>query len=284
MVGGAACLWGTWSLFFRPAERHGGVTPALETFVVFGIVFVISTPFALREHPGTRRPLAAWALLGLSGVLDALNALFFFWAMQTTTLAVAVLTHYLAPILVAFLAPWLAKERVTRRTFTAVAIAVTGLFVLLEPWRDGSGGIGRGAALGLTSALFFAASLLTLKRVGRHFGPAEVLAWHMPTALVTLAFFLPSHPLAIAKEAYGWLFVGALGPGALAGILFFRGLARVEASRASVLMLLEPLTAVLVGVLVWKEVPRPLSALGAVLVLFGAYQVLSTERTDARAT
>src|SRR5687767_13026457 len=101
MVGGAASLWGTWSLFFRPAEAYGGVTPALEVFVVFGVVFLISAPFALREHPGRARPPSAWVLLGVSGVLDALNALFFFWAMQTTTLAVAVLTHYLAPILVA---------------------------------------------------------------------------------------------------------------------------------------------------------------------------------------
>lgn len=283
MVGSAACLWGTWSLFFRPAEAYGGVTPALETFVVFGVVFLISIPFALVERPGLPRPRGAWALLGLSGVLDALNALFFFWAMQTTTLAVAVLTHYLAPILVASLAPWLAGERVTRRTFGAIAIALSGLCVLLEPWRGGTEGVGRGAAFGVLSAVFFASSLLTLKRVGRHFGPAEVLAWHMPTALITLAFFLPSHPFAISSSALAWLVIGGLGPGALAGVLFFRGLARLEASRASVLMLLEPLTAVLVGVVVWKELFGPLSAIGAGLVLFAAYRVLSSERTHAGA-
>ena len=45
---------------------------------------------------------------------------------------------------------------------------------------------------------------------------------------------------------------------------FYRGVARLEASKASILMLLEPLTAVLVGILVWHEVPRPLSLVGEV--------------------
>lgn len=101
MIAAAAAAWGTWSLFFRPAEARGGVDAPLEVFVVFGVILITTAPLAIREHPGVQRPLGAWALLGLQGVFDAANALLFFWAMQRTTLAVAVLTHYLAPVLVA---------------------------------------------------------------------------------------------------------------------------------------------------------------------------------------
>jgi DME family drug/metabolite transporter len=283
MVSAAACLWGTWSLFFRPAESHGNVSAALETFVVFGTTFLVSTPFALRERPKDKRPISAWLLVGFIGVTDALNAMFFFWAMQKTTLAVAVLTHYTAPVLVALFAPMVLGERVTKATLGVVGIALTGLVVLLEPWRDSTPHLMRGAGFGLASAVFFATSLLGIKRVGRHFSAFEVLAWHMPTALLTLALFLPAGAFAIPTPALGWLGLACVFPGALASVLFYKGIVHLEANRASVLMLLEPLTAVLVGIVVWKEVPRPLSALGALLVLFAAYRVVSTEKANARA-
>jgi drug/metabolite transporter (DMT)-like permease len=284
MVSVAASLWGTWSLFFRPAESHGPISAALETFVVFSASFVVATPFALRERPGTRRPLSAWLLVALIGVTDALNALFFFWAMQKTTLAVAVLTHYTAPVLVAIFAPFVLGERLTKRTVVVVAIAFTGLAVLLEPWREFAPGAMHGAGLGLASAIFFASSLLGIKRAGRHFGGFELLAWHMPTALLTLWLFVPRGAFSsIPEPALGWLALACIGPGAIAAVLFYKGVVHLEANRASILMLLEPLTAVLVGIVVWKEVPRPLAALGALLVLISAYMVVKRDPSDARA-
>ena len=100
----ASCTWGTWSLFFRPAEARGGVTPALEAFVVLGTILVATAPLALRDRLPGPRPVRAWALLAAQGGFDAINALLFFAAMQKTSLAIAVLTHYLAPVLVAHLA------------------------------------------------------------------------------------------------------------------------------------------------------------------------------------
>jgi len=281
MIAAAACSWGTWSLFFRPAEAYGRVTPALEAFVVFSTILVVSAPLALRDRPRRRRPPAAFVWLGLSGVFDALNALLFFWAMQKTTLAVAVLSHYLAPVLVALAAPFVVGERLSRSTWLALGLALAGLSVMLEPWHGVSGGTVIGALLGAGSAVFFAANLLTAKRLGAHFAPTEILAWHMPTALLTLAPFLPASTLSVEPAAIGLLLLGGLGPGAIAGVLFIRGLARVAASRASILMLLEPVVAVLVGMAFFGELPRFFGAVGAIMVLSAAYVVLALERAPA---
>jgi drug/metabolite transporter (DMT)-like permease len=48
---------------------------------------------------------------------------------------------------------------------------------------------------------------------------------------------------------------------------------RVDATRASVLMLLEPVSAVAVGALVWNELPNALGLVGAALVLGAAWIV-----------
>lgn len=284
MIALAASAWGTWSLFFRPAEAMGGVSPALEAFVIYATILGATAPLALRDRPRRRRPLRAWLLLGIQGVFDALNGLLFFWAMQKTTLAVAVLTHYLAPVLVSLGAPFMVGERVTLRTWGSLGLALTGLVVLCEPWRGHERAAWTGAALGAGSAVFFAASLLAAKRLGRHFAPTEILAWHLPTALLTIACFLPASVLSAPPPGLGLLVLAGLGPGALAGVLFIRGLAHTDASRASVLMLLEPVVAVVVGILAFREWPGGAAFGGAALVLIAAHRVLSSASRPPAAT
>ena len=53
------------------------------------------------------------------GVGDALNAYFFFEAYQRTSVAIAVLTHYLAPLFIAIGAPLLLRERTERDGLTS---------------------------------------------------------------------------------------------------------------------------------------------------------------------
>jgi RarD protein len=278
----AAVLWGTFSLFFRPAERmsHAELAPATEAFAVFAVVFAVTAPFAWQQGRKLgRRPARGWAAVAFTGVGDALNAMLFFWAMQTTSLSIAVLSHYLAPVLIALGAPIFLGERMQRVTWIALALAFTGLGLLLEPWRAGTTARAAftGAALGVGSAFCYATNVIVFKRVQHLFLPLEVLAWHMPTGLVLLFLCVPRGGFALGPEVAGLLVAAGLIPGALAGVLFLRGLARVPASRASVFTLLEPLVAVLIGVLVWGERPTLVAAFGALLVLSGAWLVLKTE-------
>jgi drug/metabolite transporter (DMT)-like permease len=282
-VAAAAALWGTFSLFFRPAERMHPVAPAAEAFVVFGVVLVAVGPFAWRERVRASRPLGAWLAVAYIGVADALNALLFFWSMQTTTLAIAVLSHYLAPVLVAAAAPFVLRERLRRPTIIALACALGGLTLLLEPWRALGPSALAGAALGAASAVFYASNLLVFKRIQAYFSPLEVLAWHMVVALLVLFPFVPPASWAMPNEVLLRLVAAGALPGAIAGVLFVRGLARVHASRASVLTLLEPVVAVLVGALFWGEVPSVIGFGGAVLVLLGAWIVLRTDSVEGDA-
>jgi drug/metabolite transporter (DMT)-like permease len=92
MVGGAASAWDTWGLFFRSAEAFGPIRPAVEAFLVFLASLIVLVPLALRRRSRQARPLRAWGGVLFIGCGDAANALLFFWAMQKTTLAVAVLS------------------------------------------------------------------------------------------------------------------------------------------------------------------------------------------------
>ncbi len=273
MVAVAATGWGLWSLFFRPAEAISVVHPALQALIVFGAQGIVTLPAGLRGI-AKARPKSAWVAVAYLGVGDALNAALFFAAMQKSSLAVAVLSHYLAPVFVALAAPRVLGETPRSGTLLALGAALVGLVLLMQPWDAQGQRMWLGAALGAGSAVFYAINVLVTKRVQRHFLPSELLFFHVPTALLCLVLLLPRASYAIAPAAFAWVFAGALLLGALGGILFLAGLARVDATRASVLTLLEPVSAVGIGALVWGERLDWLSALGAVIVLSALARVL----------
>lgn len=270
----AACMWGTWSLFFRPIERMARVSAAAETFFIFGTVFLVALPGALRDTWRAKTPPRRLLALGGIGIVDALNTLLFFVAMQQGSLTVAVLTHYLAPLLVALASPLMLREPIRPSTWAALALSSGGLCLLLEPWRAITAQSSLAALYGGASAIFFAANIILTKRVGGWFTHRQLVAWRMPSALVLVFLFVPAGGFAMPWPALGILAVGALLPGALAATLFYWGLSRIPASRAAVLTLLEPAVAVVIGATVWGEQLGGSAGLGILLMLAGAYLTL----------
>jgi drug/metabolite transporter (DMT)-like permease len=252
-----------------------------ESVGVFAAMLVTMLPMALwsGRRRRTRGPLAArspssWAWLFALGVSDALNALCFFGAMQRTSVALAVLTHYLTPLLVALLSPWVLREPAKRSTWGALALALAGLVLLLRPWAALGDDDVVGAALGAASAVFYAANVFVGKRLSGIFAPAEVAAWPKASSLAVLvaAAWATDTPLP-SSSVIAVLLAGGVVFGALPTVLFYAGLARIAASQASVLTLMEPLVAVVVGVVVWGEALHPLGVVGAVGVLGAAFVI-----------
>lgn len=279
LIAGAASLWGTWSLCFRSAERLApDLTAPTEAFIVFAVMLCALAPFAVQRHI-TTRSLRAWLLLLGLGVSDALNCLCFFGAMQRTTVAVAVLTHYFTPVLVALLAPVLLGERWQSRVLLATAMSLSGLVLLLEPWSSAVGDW-TGAGLGALSAVFYAGNVFLGKHLGNRFTPMELASLPKLASLLVLGAALPNDGLALDAAPLLILVGGGIVCGALPLVMFYRGLALVPASQASVLTLCEPLVAVLVGAVAWNEKPGAPAVLGALLVLGGAAVIAKSASAD----
>ena len=282
LVACAASMWGFWPYFLRNAESFGKVDPALESTFAMGMCIVLGVLVVKNDRVPVRANARAWFGIAWLGVSDALNALFFFKAYQTTSVAVAVLTHYLAPLFVAIAAPFLVSERADRRTSIAVLLSFGGLVLLLEPWRThASSSTVVGATFGAASAFFYASNVLVNKRLQPVFSGSEMMLFHALLATPLLAALVPRdawHSLDV--RALHWLIAGSVFSGAIPGLLFVWGLRAIPASRASTLTLLEPLVAVvIVGVMIFGEAINALAASGGLLILAGAALVLSrTER------
>jgi drug/metabolite transporter (DMT)-like permease len=199
----------------------------------------------------------------------------FFGALQRGPVAVAVLTHYLAPIIVALSAAPLLKETPSRRALPAAGVSLLGL-VLVLGW-PGEGFPWMTAVLGGGSAVFYAASVLTGRVAGRSYTPLQVTALHAPISVgVLLVLFGASALPAALEPRLGWAVAGAVVCGLGAATLFYSGLVRVGAQGASALTYLEPLTASVAGALAFGEGLKPAAAVGIAVVL-GAGVWVATE-------
>jgi drug/metabolite transporter (DMT)-like permease len=261
MVTVAAASWGTWSLFLRPTELSAFVTSP----IMFAIMAVAAWPLTLREPPARWDRRTVLLLVG-NTIADAVNVITFFAALNHTTVAIAVLTHYLAPIFIALAAPRI-EGTYARGARPAAACALAGLFIMLEPWRGATDGVVIGAALGAVSAVAYAANVFIVRRLAERLGPARVMSYHSALAAVVMLPFAVSGLATVSWMDVGLLAAGSTTIGAMSGVVFIAGLTRIGASRAAVLTFAEPLVAVSVGVLVWHEPLRPLAVVGGALVL-----------------
>jgi drug/metabolite transporter (DMT)-like permease len=273
MVALAAASWGTWSLFLRPTGLPSHVTGP----IVFAIMGLVALPLT-RQGPRPRWDRRTVLLLLGNTVCDGLNVITFFGALSHTTVAIAVLTHYAAPIVIALAAPRIDGTTI-RGTRLAATVALAGLVIVLEPWRAPAEGALLGSMLGLASAFCYAGNVFVVRRLAARIGAARTMSYHsLLAALVILPFGVGGFTKVTSGDLT-LLVVGASTIGVISGIMFISGLGRIGSARAAVLTYAEPLVAVIVGVIAWDEPLRPLAMVGGALVLAAGIHVSRQARS-----
>jgi len=261
MVVAAAVMWGTWTLFLR----YAGVTGIVSTPIVFATMAIAGLPLSIGEPRG-RWDRVTWLLVFVNALLDVVNVACYFTALDRTTVQIAVLSHYAAPILVALAAPYVDKVA-TPGARPAAIVALAGLAVVLEPWQAPAAGAVAGAVLGLASACAYAGNVFVVRRLVPRIGAARAMSLHAVLAAAMVTPLVWSQLASVSTPALGWLIAGGIGPGTIAGVVFARGLTRIGSARTAVLTFAEPIVAVGCGVLVWAEPLHPIAALGAAMIL-----------------
>lgn len=274
LVAGAAITWGLWAVFLRPSGLEGP-----QSALILFLVTCLPLPFVARAPAVTfDRRLFGW-LVAL-GIADALNATLYFAAVRRGPIAIGVLCHYLAPLLVALAAP-LFGEPPSRRALAGMPIAAAGLALLVGatvPFPLVT------ALLGACSAVFYAGLVFCAKALSRRLSALQIAAFHGPISAL-LVFALcgrAAWPVHATSSQWIWALAGALVCGLGATVLFNAGLSRSPVQPASALTYLEPLTAAVVGAVAFSEPLGLRAAVGALLILtVGAWVVLEPPRALA---
>ncbi len=212
-----------------------------------------------------RVPTTDRGRLLLLGVLLSAHWLTFFLAIQLTTVAVALAVVYTGPIIAAVLSGPVLGERNVGSAWIGLALAAGGMLVVVRP---GSGATLDGVVVALVSAVLFAALFIVGKPLASSLGGLAVATWEAVVASIVLAPFTVQ---AVRESSEFWrefLILGVVFTG-IAGVIWWGSMRRLPVAVVSVIMYLEPASAVVWAAFFLGESPEPLTWLGVGLVVAG---------------
>ena len=236
--------------------------------------------------PAARR---GWSLrlLPVSAAFAA-TTLLFVLCNKLTTAASTIFLQATAPLYIVLLGPLLLRERIRRRDLAYMAALAVGMvlfFVGEQPASDTAPHPGLGNVLAAGAGLCWGLTIIGLRWLGRHAGPGEdpsaaaVVSGNLLACLIALPFALP----VVSSRPADWLLVSFLGVFqiAVAYVFLTRGVRRVDALEASLLLLLEPMLNPLWALVVHGERPGPWAAFGgAIIILATAVNTIARERRE----
>ena len=218
------------------------------------------------------RDLAYCFLLGTLGV--AVSNYFYYVAIQRINVATAIIVQYTAPVWVLLYVVARRQQKLTLQKIAAVALAVTGIALVINLLGTRSGAARHLDTYGIIAALLASFSF-AFYNVGGHrilarYDRWRVLVWTLAAA--SLFWLVVNPPWKIAAAHYlpaQWIFLFVFSMISVLGAfsLYFLGLQYLEPTRAIIASCLEPVFSIVLAALLLGEVLRPIQTLGIVFVL-----------------
>lgn len=282
---GAAALFSTGGAAIKSVALTGWQVACFRSLVAAAFLTLVvrslqRTAQRAGRPGGAPTPPPTWRRLLDPRVLRVALAyagtvILFSLANKLTTAANAIFLQSTAPLYLLLLGPWLLRERARPVDLALMAPVAAGLalfFLAAEPAQRTAPEPVAGNLLALASGVAWAFTLTGLRWLERQpdaagAGPTTVLAGNLLAGLAGLPLALSAGLPAVG--AVDWLLLAWLGVVQIgvAYLLLTRGLARVPALEASLLVLAEPALNPLWAWLVHGERPAPLALVGGALIL-----------------
>lgn len=274
IVVAAAVLWGSVGLFTKYLYANG-FTPYQASMLRCFVAALIIVPYMFIRHRDQMK-LRTWKDLKfflLSGTLGlALCYTAYFLTIKASTLSVAAVLLYSSPIMVTLLSAVLFKEKLTPIKIISITIAFTGCIVM--------SGILGGAEVKLTAlgiVVGFLSGLgYTLYNIGSRYALAHYSTYAVTTytfifAFIGMLFVTPARQTAVMVFSNPVTVLVTIGLGILPTLvpytIYVLALNYVEVSKASIIAIIEPVAATLLGATIFGE-KITLNVVVAMLLIF----------------
>ncbi len=262
-------VFGTLGLFVRNISVSSGelalYRAILAALLIAFFLFVTKQKIPFRDIK-TEIPL-----LLLSGVAMGFNWILLFEAYKYTTVSVATLSYYFAPVIVTVACPILFKEKMTAKQWICFFMSTLGI-VLITGLGDLSAGNNHliGILFGLGAACLYAAVILLNKFIKRVEGIHRTFLQFIAAIIVLIPYVGFTSGITLSNlNSTGWiclLIVGIVHTG-VTYCLYFSSLKELPGQKAAILSYIDPLVAVLVSVLILEERMTFMQVIGGILIL-----------------
>ena len=267
---GAACISAS-AVLIKLADTGTASAAFYRSLLALPLLTVLA---ALEQRRRGPRSLRSRLGAMLAGVFLAIDLVLWNHAIADVGAGIATLLGNLQVVFVTVAAWLLFRERPGRGFFLALPVVLAGI-VLVSGLADHAQGLHSVAGIeyGLGTSIAYAAFLLILRQTSAaapHVAAPLAEATLGATAgAAALGLVVGGWQLDIGWHAFGWLLLLALTSGTAGWLLITSSLPRLPASLSSLLLLLQPVVAILLAAVVLGEHPTPLQLAGAVLVCGG---------------
>lgn len=276
---GALCI--AWS---GPLVALADVPPSTaaagRSFLALPLLALLSRREDRRHGP---LPWRTRRVASLAGFFFACDLVLWHHVIELVGAGLATVLGNLQVLVVAAVAWWLLGERPSRGLLASLPVLLLG--VALVGGLLGGRTFGQdprlGVVLGLATSVAYALFLLVLRQGGRDLRRlAGPLLWATASAAgVSLLFGLALGELVVpGLESLGWLLLLALSAQVLGWMLISSSLPRLPAALTAVLLLVQPIGALVISALVLSEKPAPVQYAGAGLILMGVALATASSR------
>ena len=266
----AVVLYGTIGMFLRFVDLPSEAVAFYRG--VIGVLFILLYRLARGERTDLKAMRQNLLWLVLSGIGLGFNWIFLFAAYVNTTVAIASLCNYMAPIIVIILTPLVLKEKLDNRKLPCIAAALVGI-VLVSGIIGGNVGSPLGIVYGLAGACCFAGIVFCNRRMRDISAMDRATAQLALSAITVLPYMLIRSggkiPLPDLRSGLIVLMLGLLQTG-VAYCLYFSGMAKLPVQTFAILGYLEPVVSVLCSVIFLREPLGWAGWLGAALIISAA--------------
>ena len=276
----AAASYGTNPIFAIPLY-HEGISVSSVLFMRYAMAVAIMFVATMIKSPKAFVIKPKYVgLLAFMGILMVLSSIALFESYKYLSAGIASTLLFFYPVMVAVIMAIFYKERLTKKSWACLVTAFLGVVILSK--NDDGGFISLlGLTLVMLSSLSYAIYLVYINR-----GPMKKINTSTITFYVILGGFLVMIPyclldggLMLPKTTPAWINAIGLGffPTVISLIFTSRAIALIGSTETAIFGALEPLTAVILGILILGETLTITPAIGMILI-FVSVTVLMMKR------
>ncbi len=258
----ATVIWGSIPLFSIWCGLPSPVFVFFRVFFAFPFILFYSLKKLGKGELLSIKPALP---LILSGIALSLNWIFFFWAIQITDIATAVVLYYFGPVFTIILAVIFLKEPLTKTLIISTVVAFLGAFLTFAPSIKGGGSL-FGVLVALLSGLLYGLLGFISKIATLHHSSIKLTTYQIFIALFFTLPFIFFFPFAISPYTLILLIITGVIHTALALFLWYDSLNYINVSTSAVFSYLDPFFAIALGFIFLGQKPGLFQILGGVLI------------------
>lgn len=269
----AMLTWGSMGVIVKQIDLPSGIIAFIRAII--GLTFLLLISLLLKKtFPVKEINKNKWILLASGSALGA-NWIFIFEAYKHTTVAIATLSYYIAPILIVILSTILLREKMTLLKAALMMVSLFGL-ALVSGALDThmAAGNSLGILFGFAAATAYAGFTIMNKNITGLSSMDSTMIQFGVSCLVLLPYILineTSASIHINWNTVILLAVLGIFHTGIAFWLFFSAIRELKAQTIAVFSYLDPVTAVLLSAFFLKEELGVYQILGAFIILGSAF-------------